>query len=223
MNESVKQIVEEFFQKYPQRKLRAHEIIFFSNDDPTHIHYLLSGSVGQYDVTEKGQQLMVNIFRPPAFFPMSHAMNKTPNEFLYETLEETTVRIAPNADVINFIKREPTVLYDLLARVYKGTDGLLRRTALLMEGNTASRLLFELIVSCVRFGESDGQGGYRVQIKESDLAARTGLARETISRHLKLLKAHKVIESSTGEIFVPKLSVLEKQLYSDGHLDVVTK
>lgn len=219
MDKLVQQKVSTFFSNYPQRSLAAGEILVFSNEDPTSVYYLIEGKVGQYDVSHKGQQLMVNVFKPPAFFPMSVAINKVPNQYLYEALDSVVMRFAPQADAIAFLKSEPDVLFDLLSRVYRGTDGLLRQNALLMEGNAQSLLIFELMVSCLRFGERGAKDGYKLAIKENELAALTGLARETVSRNLSLLKSKHLIRTEPGAIYIDDLDALRKVLYAEDDLD----
>jgi CRP-like cAMP-binding protein len=215
MDNQVRRKIEEFFENYPVRSLAAKEILIFANEDPSHVFHLVEGKIGQYDVTRKGQQVMVNVFKPPAFFPMSWAINKTPNEYLFEAMEPTVMRLAPPDAVVTFLKSEPDVLFDLLSRVYKGTDGLLRQNALLMEGSAVSLLVFELLVSCMRFGKPDGKGGYKLAVKENELAARTGLARETVSRNLQALKAKRLLLSGSGVLHIPDVAKLQDILSQD--------
>jgi len=215
MDEQVRRKIEEFFETYPVRSLGTKEILIFAGEDPSHIFHLVQGKIGQYDVTSKGQQVMVNIFKPPAFFPMSWAINKVPNEYLFEALEPTVVRVAPPDAVVEFLKREPDVLFDLLSRVYKGTDGLLRQNALLMEGSAVSLLVFELLVSCLRFGKPHEDNGYKLVIKEHELAARTGLARETVSRNLQVLKSKRLIQTEAGHVVIPDIGKLRQVLSQD--------
>jgi len=215
MDEQVLRKITDFFETYPVRKVDAHEILVFANEDPSRIFHLIAGKVGQYDVTRKGQQVMVNIFKPPAFFPMSWAINKVPNEYLFEAMEPTTMHVAPPDDVVAFLKREPDVLFNLLSRVYKGTDGLLRQNALLMEGSAVSLLVFELLVHCLRFGKPDKEGEYILTIRENELAARTGLARETVSRNLQALKRKRLLRSEPDGIVIPDVEKLRSILQEE--------
>jgi len=53
-------------------------------------------------------------------------------------------------------------------RVYSGTDGLIGRLAHLMAGTARSRVLYELLIECRRFGQPRGMGA-AVALSESDL------------------------------------------------------
>lgn len=178
-------------------------------EDPAGVFYLTGGIVGQYDINQHGSKIVVNVFRAPAFFPMSWAINKTPNTFFYEALMPVAARLAPANEVVQFIKDNPDVAFDLLRRVFRGTDGLLRRLAYAAGGSARSRLAFELVVECLRFGNVGKDGVYELHIKQDGLAARTGLARETISRELHKLEQDKLLILTPGGIRIPDVAGLE--------------
>lgn len=161
--------------------------IVFAHQDPEGVMLLIEGTIEQYDLTPEGNKVVVNIFKPGAFFPMSWAINKTPNVYFFAALTDVKVKRA-NPDVVaRFLQDNPDVLFDLLSRVYKGTDGLLRRLVLAASGVASSRLILELLIEGHRFGEDTSSGRRLIKVKQSSLAARSGLARETISRELHKL------------------------------------
>lgn len=156
--------------------------------EPDGVTFLVEGSIEQYDITPDGNKFIVNVFKPPAFFPMSWAINKTPNNYFYGTATDVRLKRASPEEVTAFLKANPDVLYDLLSRVYKGTDALLHRLVLMARGMASSRLIFELLIEGYRFGEKIDDNKILVHIKLHVLAARGGLARETVSRELHKLE-----------------------------------
>lgn len=213
MDLSVSQKLEKFFSKYRLQKYKKGEILIRAGDDPTGIFYLKTGRVKKYAISQKGDELIVNIFKPISFFPMSYAMNKTPNDYYYEAMENLELIKAPPAEVINFIKQEPDVVYNLLSRVYSGTEGLLTRMNYLMAGNAYTRLVAELIIMAKRFGEKDGNL-VRIKTSEKDLATQVGMTRETVSREIKILKDKKLVEFAKGQLIIKNLAALEEELAS---------
>src|SRR5690606_4775066 len=141
-------------------------VIVHAGDDPKGVMYLIKGHVQQYDIAGNGEQIIVNIYKPSAFFPMSWAINKTPNQYFFEATSDLEYYLAPAEDAVHFLRNNPDVTFDLLARVYSGTDGLLRRMAHLMGGNARSRLLFELKVQTQRFGKPRGDGSILLNLNE---------------------------------------------------------
>jgi len=212
MDGDVSKKIETFFSSYPKRTYPKDQIIVFAGEAPEKVFHILSGKISQYDISYRGDEIVINIFKAPAFFPMSWAINRIPNPYFFKADEETVIRVAPPDDVVAFIKDNPDVMFDLLSRLYKGVDGVLARTVHLMSGSAKSRVIYELITECLRFGEKADENMYRLKINESDLAAHSGLARETVSREIQHLKERELIEIVGGGMFIKDLTVLEEQL-----------
>ena len=201
-----------FFEKYPVREFSKQQILIQAGEEPAGVFYLVAGRVNQYDISVSGAEVVVNVFQPPAFFPMSWAINKAPNLYFFEAAVDVVVHQAPAADVVEFLRREPDVLFDLLSRVYRGSDGLLRRLAHLMGGDAKSRLLFEIVIAAYRFGKPDDKGVTHLPFKEGELAKHSGLARETVNRLIQGFKADGLVEVGGNGLTIPDVAKLEAQL-----------
>lgn len=213
MDKDVSKKVEDFFTQFKKQTFRKGEILIRVDDDPAGIYYLTEGIVKKYAISNKGEELTVNIFKPFAFFPMSWAVNLSPNTFFYEAATAVTVWRAPREEVVKFVKENPDVLYDLLQRVYRGTDGMTQRLFYLMAGSAYTRLLIELIIHIKRFGTKDEKTGtISVTISEKDLAAQAGMTRETVSREMKKLKNRELLTFANGKLTVANIEVLEAEL-----------
>jgi len=211
VNSELSKTLENFFEPYPIRTFAKGHILVQAGDDPECIFALVKGRVKQYDVTYRGDEVVLNVFQPPAYFPMSFAINRTPNEYIFEADTAVELKKVPFDDITTFVRSNPEVLYDLLSRVYRGTDGMLRRMAHLMASTAKSRVLYELITECRRFGESTGSG-ITIALNETDIGARSGLSRETVNREMSKLKAEGLIRVDHKQITVPKLEDLERTL-----------
>jgi len=203
--------VEDFFSRYPLKHYKKGQILVYGGDDPAGVIYLVSGEVRQYDITNSGDEIVVNVFKPSTFFPMSWAMNKTPNDYFFEAGSDVSLRIAPAGEAVKFLKENPDVTFDLLSRVYKGLDGLLSRMKYLMKGSARSRTILELLIESQRFGKKQN-GGYLLELSEAEFAARSGLTRETISRELHSLQEKGIVETHYGGVFIKQPKKLEKEL-----------
>lgn len=211
MNESVTKKVDNYFSQHKQQKYKKGEILIRADDDPLGIFYLKKGFVKKYAISVRGDELIVNVFKPISFFPMSWAMNDTPNAYFYEAMTDLDIWRAPKEDVVAFIKSNPDVLYDLLSRVYKGTDGMLTRMTYLMAGNAYSRLIVELLIQAKRFGKKEVDYT-EFKITEKDVAAQSGMTRETVSREMKRLKEKGFVTFSKNTLIIKDLGYLEKEL-----------
>ena len=217
MNTDVQAKVAKFFAAYREHEYQAGSIIGRPGEELPGVLYLVSGRVVQYDISPSGNEVVVNIYKSGAFFPMSAAINHTPNNYFFEVSEPTVARVAPPAEAVQFLKDNPDVLFDLLARVYRGTDGLLRRMAHLMGGDARSRIIFELINAAQRFGEPSpatprDPNVMQLSLSESDLGKRTGLARETVNRTIQQLKTEGLVEIGARHILLPDMRKLKNVL-----------
>lgn len=212
MDAKVFEKVDEFFQKYPHRSYPKNQIILFGGEPVKEVFYIASGQICQYDVSYRGDEIILNIFHEPAFFPMSIAINGGDNPYFYKAEADSSLYVAPSQDVVTFLKANPDVLYNLLSRLYRGVDGVLGRVVGLMSGTARSRLIYELIIESRRFGEEAAANVFLLSLHEKDLAARSGLSRETVSRELKKLKDQHLIESQVGQIKINNMNKLENLL-----------
>ena len=212
MPDTVDAKIHENLSKYPKRSYPKGQILVFADETPEYIFYITKGRVRKYDVSYRGDEVIVNIFKPPAFFPMSEAINHTPNKYFYKTETVTELHIVPIEAALAFLKDNPDVMFDLLSRIYRGVDGLLGRLVHLMSGSAKSRLLYELLIECRRFGARGEQGNYTLDITEVDLAARAGMSRETVSREMKQIKAAGLVELDGKNIIVKDLAALEEKV-----------
>ncbi len=208
MESDVAQKIADFFEQFPVRKFKKGQILIHAGDDPDSILKLESGKVKKYDLTYRGDEVVLNVFKPPAFFPMSFAINRNSNEYFYEADSDVELRKASIDKVVKFIKDNPDVLYDLLARVYRGTDGILQRMVHLMASTAKSRVLYEILIEYRRFGVNKN-GIFEIELNESDIGARAGLSRETVNREMHKLKEEGLIEVVNKHIRIPDITKLE--------------
>jgi CRP-like cAMP-binding protein len=212
MDTAIMDKIEEFFGQYRLRHYAKGQILILNGDDTNYVYHLVKGRVKEYDVTYRGDEIILNVFKPPAFFPMSLAINKTPNPYIYEAETNIDIRQAPAEEAVTFIKDNPDVMFDLLSRLYRGTDGLLARMAHLMTSSAKARLMFEILLACRRYGEGKDDGSCTITLNEGDLAARAGLSRETVSREMGKLHSEELLELTGGTITIHNISIFEERL-----------
>lgn len=214
MDSKIAKKIDKFFTQFKHITYKKGEIVIRADDDPSGIFYLVSGNVRKYAISKKGDEIVVNIFKPISFFPMSWAINNEPNEYFYDSLTSLEVYRAPKEKVVEFVKNNPDVLYDLMSRVYRGTDGMLRRMTYLMAGNAYARLITELIIHAKRFGKKTNSK-LEVKVSEKELATQSGMTRETVSREMKELKNKGLVTFNKNILAIKSIEDLEKELVED--------
>ncbi len=195
MNEQTQQQTKDFFSRYPERTYKKGEIIMRPGD-ASHVYFVESGTIMQYDIAENGEKLVVNTYGQGAFILLASILNDIAIDFFFEAQTMVTVRVAPRRDVATFLEQHPTIVLATLARLSRGTNGLLHRVAQMMEGGAEAQILQTLTTIQARFPSHDGS----IAITAAQLAEQTGLARETVSRAIKRLRVAGKITTARGKI-----------------------
>lgn len=212
MDQTVAATIEKFFGGYRVRHYSQGQVLILNGDNPNLVYNLVSGRVKQCDVTYRGDEIILNVFKPPAFFLMSLAINGGENQFTYIAETDIEIRQVPADEVVQFLKLHPEVTFDLLSRVYQGIEGILRRMSHLMASSAKGRLMFELLIACRRFGEKADDGSVTLYMKETDLGARAGLSRETVSREIKKLARAGLVTHHAGQFIIKDIAAFEDKL-----------
>lgn len=213
MDSDVSKKLDTFFQKYKNRKYKRREILIRAADEPAGLFYLTDGIVRQYAITANGEDLTINVFKSPSLFPMAWVVNDSISPHYFEAMTPVTAWVAPKKEVLEFLKREPDILLDLVKRIYKGLDGYFMRMEHLMLGSAQARLIAELLIYARRFGEQlENQVKVNFKLTERDLAAQSGIARETVSREIQKLKQKGLINFEKNTLIINNLGKLEEEL-----------
>lgn len=209
----IKKRLDDFFTKSKLLKYKKGELLIMADDEPSGVFYLTKGRVKQYVISRKGEEIVLNIFKPISFFPMPWAINDTKNIYFFEAVTSVEAYKVAKNQLVDFIRINSDVLYDLVSRIYIGTEGLLQRMIYLMSGNAYPRLVTELLINAKRFGEKNNTTGIMtIKLFEKDIAAETGMSRETVSRDMKILKEKKLVALKNNILTIPDLKRLEEEL-----------
>ncbi len=204
--------LEQLFANSPARLYTKGDIIICADHDPESVMLIEKGIVEQYDLTPAGNKMVVNRFKPKAFFPMSWAINKMPNRYFFSATTNVTIRYVSADKAVEFIKHNPDVAFDLLRRVFSGADGMTRRLVLASSGSASDRVVFELLNEAYRFGKALDDASWRlISIRQQNVAERCGLARETVSRELIKLERDGLI-AHAGQGLLVCIDKLERRL-----------
>jgi len=203
--------VEAFFGKYKTKSFKKDQVILLAHDKPKYAYYIIEGWVKQYDITQKGNEVVVNVFKPGDSFMTLTALTSLPSSYYFSAGSDVVMHYAPIKDATTFVTLNPDVLKHMLINAYLGYENLLRRVTYLMKGGACGRVIFEILFD-IRGQNGKILGNVRsLSITESDLALRAGLSRETVSREISLLKKKKLL-SDTQKIKVLNVKKLEAEL-----------
>jgi CRP-like cAMP-binding protein len=205
---------DEFFSLSPPTFYEKDRIFAFPGEIINRVIYIVSGTVRVYDISQSGNEVVVNVFKPKSLFPMAKVLNHTYNHYFYQATSQVETREVTVAAFRNFLESNPETTLDLLAESFLTAQVMRRRMAHLMGGSATNRLLYELVFQAERYGSHRADGSYLLSISEGEIGARAGLSRETVSRELRKFKASGLVTISSRGILLQDVQKLEALLGS---------
>jgi CRP-like cAMP-binding protein len=204
MDKQLQQKIAAFFQQFPRREFEKGSILIHPAEEVTDVYCIVEGRVVQYDISPTGNEVVVNAFKPSAFFPMSQVVNGTPNHYFFEAASKVRAYQVPAKKAALFVRQNPDVMFHLLQRVFRGTDALLQRTVYLMDGSPRSRLILELLNAAERSGPEAN-----TTLTERDLMKRSGLPHEVVTRVVHDLKEAGLVRMQGRNIVISDIRRLK--------------
>lgn len=201
-----------FYDRYPLKRYKKGHVFILPGETVDIAYFLIEGKVKVYDVSYRGDEIIITNRVPPAIFPISFVVNTAPTRYMYEATTDTVIRQAPIKDVREFLYDNPKVVLDLLANSYTILDSVLERMVHYIASNARSRLIYALLSECREFGVLNDDGTYRIDVNEKELGSRAGLSRETVSREARSLKRMKLLEIHHHYMIVNHIDQLENYL-----------
>ncbi|MBI3956137.1 Crp/Fnr family transcriptional regulator [Candidatus Gottesmanbacteria bacterium] len=204
---------QDFFTTYTSLAYKKGEMILRADDPPYGVYYIEKGVVRQYAINGSGETLMLQLYRPGAFFPMTWVVNDTPNRYFFEAATPVSIRRAPRQDVRRFLDQHPQVVKDFLERLLTGVVGLWSRIEQLVLESAYVKTILLLLYYARKFGQRT-KGGVTLELSPThrEIAAWIGTTRETASLQVEALKRKKLLRSRGRQLIIPSLAALEKEL-----------
>lgn len=213
MRDEIADKVTHFFGQYERQRYKKGDYLKFLDKQPHGCFCLQSGVVRCFSLSKEGAELTINLFKPVSFFPVGWVMNDANDNYTYEAVTDVEAFIAPKDAFKTFLQKNPDVMFDLLKRIYRGLEGYLLRMESLLSGSPCFRIVVQLVIHTRRFGVREG-AKYQVHLTHTQLAALSGLARETVTREIKKLAEQKLVEYEGKTLIVLNLEQLEEHLLS---------
>ena len=207
--------IETFFSDYPLRRYKRGQVLVLPGETAEYAYFLVSGRLKLYDTSHRGDQIIVDMFKNPAFFPLSLIMNRSPSFLVHEADTDIAVRQAPIEAALDFLDAHPKVVLNLLSVLYEKFDGAMKRMIRLMDSSAKSRLVYEIVTACYQIGEMKSDGSWLLALSQANLGARIGLSRETVSREIKSLKEKGLLGVAHTYMLIPDLAKLKR--YAESH------
>jgi CRP-like cAMP-binding protein len=208
MNLSTHEAIDYFFKEHPVLQYRRGQVLILPGEGTDYAYYLVRGRMKVYDISYRGDEITIDLFKEPAIFPLSLILNNSSTRYIYEADSDIEIRRAPAAKTLTFLATHADMILDLLSHLYDRLDDVVDRMVHLVAHSAKNRIVHELIVMCHQLGEVQLDGGYSLAMTEKELGAKIGLSRETVSREIRGLKQRKLLAIHHKHIIINDLAKL---------------
>ena len=186
------------------RYYKKGQTILKPDGDIKQVYFLRKGLVRQYWVSEEGEEITINIFKPGALFPLMLVIAKKTNRHYFEALTETETQELGAQSSLEAIKNSPQLLYEFTEKFALALDSLALRIELLASRASSAKILLFLDYLVKNFGTETNSGKIHISLTftHSDIASWVGTRRETVTRSLEKYSKNKMISLDKGLITI---------------------
>lgn len=205
--------VDAYFSQFPLVSFRKGEIVLRPDQPIQDIYLLTSGKVRMYAISADGEEVTLHMFRPFAYFPLMLVLSNVTNTYYLEAMEPSVAVKAPTTQVIEFIKTNPDVLFELTTRFADAISGLLIRIQTVTGEHAYTKVIHLLLYLANRFGHKQGnQIAVSLAMSHEDIANWIGLRRETVSRQIEKMQQKQLIRTSNKEVIIHNIDALKQEI-----------
>ena len=212
MDDPVFKKLNKFFTEFKPIHYQRGETILRAEDVPQGASFIKSGYVRLYSISKEGKDVTLNIFKPGSYFPMTWVIADMPNVYFYEAMTDVEILRAPKGKVVDFLKGQPEILFELTKRILVGLEGILTRIQYLLYGDAHSKVASAILLLARRFGEKRKEGTViTLPFTHAGIASLAGITRETTSLEMEKLKKEGLITNKNHLIVVKDMGKLREE------------
>lgn len=206
----------------PVRRFQKGSTILHQGEVPRGVYIIKSGTVKVFNLTTKGDEQIITFNTEGELFPTPWLFGKTPSViYFYEANETTELYVLEKGALLQLAKDSGAVSYYLMNYYATAFSAALIRINALEQFKADKKVHFTLFYLCQRFGTNQQQfTKINLRLTQYDLAALTGLTRETVSVEINKLKRAKIVYSTRGHYFIALKQLID--LLGDDSLEEIT-
>lgn len=191
--------MEHFFSKYPTTSFQKNVLLIQPNDEISSIYYLISGKVRMYSISKEGEEITLHIFNEKSYLPLMFALANKKSSYYFQAMDNVIAQKASTDEVLQYLKDNPTELFNLTTRFSFAINGLTQRIETLAFENAYHKVKNLLQYFGQKYGST-------VPFTHDEIASWLGLKRETVSRQIEKLQKEGVAKYENNKLTVTNIT-----------------
>jgi len=189
-----------------QKEFSRGESIFMEGEESTGFFIIHTGRVKVYKLSAEGKEQILHLAGSKELLGAVSAFAGNPYPAHADAMEKTGVFYFPRKAFMELIKKEPSVVMNMMANLSMRLQHFTRMIENLSLKEVPGRLAAYLLYSCKQTGCRDS---VEMDISKSQLASLLGTIPETLSRILKKLSENGILEVKGRKIRLLKKKELQ--------------
>jgi CRP-like cAMP-binding protein len=212
MKPEVEKKLDEFFKQFKLVKYKKKELIYQPGSKVDTVSFVKTGYVRLYSVSKEGEERTINIFKPVFYLSLIYAISENENPYYMEAITPVEIYRAPKETVLNFIRSQPDMLFDLMVSILDGFREMLLNSQSGSHGTAYSKVASIILSLANNYGSKKGKSTViNFATTHRVLASLTGTARETTSLQVLKLKDKGIIRTRGSQIIIDDMDGLKRE------------
>ncbi|AQQ51955.1 Crp/Fnr family transcriptional regulator [Planococcus lenghuensis] len=198
-----------------RRTFSQHSFIFRQDEPLTYLHFVVRGKVKIHRVDISGKEQVVSFQQDGDMFPHIGIFREGNYPADAIAVTETEIILVSVDNFKKLMEAYPAISYNLHRVMEEKVIDLQKRLSEMIMNSANERVLLLLARLSNEHGRKDNQGRivFTSRFTNMELANMIGTARETVNRCIAQLKAHGVLDVTSGGFFRIDPLLLEEELF----------
>lgn len=181
----------------PIKRYKKDNIILYQGEVPRFAHFVSSGTITAYNVTNAGEQQIIAYKMQGDIFDESWLFRNTSGSlYFYEASSDCEIRLIKRDDFTEHIKNDVQSLSALVAYFAKNYTGMLLQINSLEQTRARDKVSHMLHHLIQRYGKRKVRSTWVIELRltQQHIANLCGLTRETTATELNRLKRQGIVQ-----------------------------
>jgi CRP/FNR family transcriptional regulator len=189
-----------------EKEFSKGENIFLEGSDTTGFYIIMKGRVKVFKLSADGKEQILHIAGAKELLGAVSAFSGDPYPAHADAIEKTGAFFFPRRDFLALIKKEPSVVMNMMANLAKRLQQFTKMIEDLSLKEVPGRVAAYLLYLCRR---SEGADTVEIDISKAQLASLLGTIPETLSRILRRMSEKGILEVRGRKIRLLKKNELD--------------
>lgn len=180
-----------------EKRFSRNENIFSEGSEPAGFYIILKGRVKVFKLSADGKEQILHFAGTHELLGAVSAFAGSPYPANAEAMEKTTAYFFPRRDFLTLIKKDPSIVMNMMANLAMRLQHFTRMIENLSLKEVPGRLAAYLLYLCK---QSECSEVIEIDVSKGQLASLLGTIPETISRILKKMREKRIVSVSGRKI-----------------------